>query len=237
MDPPYSAVTHEGQRSESSTNKSTITYPPITRTEVCVAADFVAGLNPRTVLVFGDHVTAQWWRDALSECGLYVFAPVPWVKPDPTPRFSGDGPTSSAEYITVARRMGAWSTELGHLPGHYVFPKALGQSKDGDGLTGQKPRGLIEALLRDYTRQGDMVVDLYAGRATTLDAARRLGRHSLGVECNKRTLAAAVRRLEQPWQPDMFEAQQQERAQLGLPANDDEERAAGADAAEVADGV
>jgi DNA modification methylase len=46
----------------------------------------------------------------------------------------------------------------------------------------QKPRALLEALIRDFTDYGDRVMDPYAGSATTLVSAKRMGRLSIGWE-------------------------------------------------------
>ncbi len=55
--------------------------------------------------------------------------------------------------------------------------------RDGD-LFAAKPEELSALLIATLTNPGDLILDPYAGSGTTLQAAYRLGRRSLGVESN-----------------------------------------------------
>ncbi len=50
--------------------------------------------------------------------------------------------------------------------------------------------------MRRFTRQGELVIDPFAGLGTTLIEARRLGRHALGIELNPTVAEAARERIE-----------------------------------------
>ena len=50
--------------------------------------------------------------------------------------------------------------------------------------------------MRRFTKQGELVIDPFAGLGTTLIEARRLGRHALGVELNPTVAEAARGRIE-----------------------------------------
>lgn len=166
--------------------------------------EFVRRWAPATrswFVVFGDHLTQAWWSAALANAGWYVFAPVIWVKADPSPRFQGDGPASACEYITVARPKR--KTTCGSLPGYYYGKIAKANGPEGKIVTGQKPMWLMRALIRDYSRPGDLVCDPFAGGGTTLLAALTEGRRAIGAEMDAETHAKAVRRLE-AYTPDMF---------------------------------
>lgn len=52
-------------------------------------------------------------------------------------------------------------------------------------------------LVENFTRPGDLVLDPFAGRGTTLEAARDLGRRAVGVEIEARWCDEADRRLAQ----------------------------------------
>ncbi|HEV2448992.1 MAG TPA: DNA methyltransferase [Thermoplasmata archaeon] len=57
------------------------------------------------------------------------------------------------------------------------------------------PEALAEEFVRFFTRRGEWVLDPFAGTGTTLVAARRLGRPSLGVELNPEFVRLSTERL------------------------------------------
>jgi site-specific DNA-methyltransferase (adenine-specific) len=59
----------------------------------------------------------------------------------------------------------------------------------------QKPVALMEYLIRTYTNEGEAVLDFCMGSGTTLVAATRLGRASIGIELNPEYCELARRRL------------------------------------------
>ena len=60
------------------------------------------------------------------------------------------------------------------------------------GHIGGKPLQLMHAIVRDYTRPGDLVCDPCAGHGTTLRAAAAHGRRAIGAEVDPETHAAAL---------------------------------------------
>lgn len=55
--------------------------------------------------------------------------------------------------------------------------------------------------MRRFTRQGELVLDPFAGLGTTLIEARRLGRYAIGVELNPCVVQSALERIEQQENP------------------------------------
>jgi site-specific DNA-methyltransferase (adenine-specific) len=49
----------------------------------------------------------------------------------------------------------------------------------------EKPPGLLKTLIQQSSSTGDTVLDPFAGSASTLRAARGLGRKSIGFEINQ----------------------------------------------------
>lgn len=191
-DPPYSPRVHEGQRTGSQTRKSTIVYESISP-EWCSA--FALSWAPRVrhwVIIFSDHTGSAWWESAWEAAGWYVFAPVLWIRSNPTPRLAGDGPTSACDYMTVARpKRRVHTARVGSRPGYYVT-----QNDPGSVLVaGGKQIAPMRAIIRDYTRPGDLVCDPCAGGGTTLLAARMEGRRSIGAEMMPEHYDIARRRL------------------------------------------
>lgn len=64
-----------------------------------------------------------------------------------------------------------------------------------NGYPTQKPLALLERLLMAYTAPGDLVLDFFMGSGTTLEAAYRLGRGSVGVDKNINAVRVAENRL------------------------------------------
>jgi SAM-dependent methyltransferase len=57
---------------------------------------------------------------------------------------------------------------------------------------------LVESLLEEYTREGDIVLDPFAGFGTTLVVAERMGRVPVGLELDPRVAAYARSLLQRP---------------------------------------
>lgn len=193
-DPPYSARTHKGRRTGSEIDRSSIAYAPIDAEQITSFGYVWCDRVREWIVIFGDDASAQWWREQLA-ARLYVFALVPWVKPDAAPRMSGDGPASAAEYIVAARKR-VRLRRMGSRPGYYeVSTSSTRGNAERDSHPGAKPLELMRALVRDYSEPGDLIVDPYAGTGTTLMAAALEGRRAIGAEVDPETFRKARERL------------------------------------------
>ena len=99
-----------------------------------------------------------------------------------------------------AFRDGTGCSKWGTLPGAYIITTERTDAP----ITGTKPLALMQALVRDYSRPGDLICDPCAGTGTTLLAARSQGRRSVGAEMSAETYAYARKRLDAGWQPELF---------------------------------
>jgi site-specific DNA-methyltransferase (adenine-specific) len=182
-DPPYSPRTHNGYRSGSDVRKSSIDYRPWSREECAEFIDWATSAARWWIVAFGDHETVDWMEKRLHMHDWYPFAPLPWVKPDAPPRMSADGPASSAEWIKVARRkIQLPRPRKFSKPGHYVHNSDHGRGVVQTPIVGSKPIDLMRAIVRDYTRPGDVIIDPFAGGGSTLIASVLEGRTAIGVE-------------------------------------------------------
>jgi len=206
-DAPYGPRTHAGYRSGGCSAGSIndqpgiIEYAALTESDV---AEFGAKIVPSTrgwVVVFGCHQTQAWWAKMLDEAGRLVFAPVAWIRRDAPPRFSGDGPQRSAEWITAARRRE--TTRCGSLPGYYLVNRVEGPV-NGSLMPGQKNLAGMRSLIRDYSAPGDLICDPFSGTGTTLVAALSEGRRAIGAEMDEGRFNLAVKRLRSGYTPDLF---------------------------------
>jgi DNA modification methylase len=72
------------------------------------------------------------------------------------------------------------------------------QQKDPErtGYDAQKPLALLERIVKCASRPGEWVLDPFSGSCTTLEAAKRNGRHFIGIDRCPLTVNIARRRLE-----------------------------------------
>lgn len=144
----------------------------------------------RWALVFSDLEWHHRWRDWMPM--QWVRACV-WDKVDSAPQFTGDRPAASAEVFIAFHHTGKKRWNGGGKRNVYRF--AVNEEKGGKPHPSTKPLALMEALVRDFTDPGDLVLDPFAGSGTTGVACRRLGRRFLGWERDPKFHAAAVKRI------------------------------------------
>ncbi len=210
VDAPYSAKTHTGHdgaptvvagyrksdgTSRRSTARSDLGYEGFTPEDVRAFVDFFAPRTRGWMVSITDHILAPAWSEAMAAHGRYVFAPIAWMAPGSRVRLTGDGPALWTCQIVVSRprtgtdRNGRKFSKWGALPGGYVYTQQRGI------VVGNKPLALMLALVSDYSRPGDVVCDPCAGGGTTLLAAEKLGRDSIGSEMDPETWRKAASRL------------------------------------------
>lgn len=214
-DPPYGARTHEGHDASATghggrwtddngnqhkqrTQRRSLNYTTWMPSDVRA---FVTSWVPRCrgwFVAFTSHDLVPAYVEALEGAGRYVFAPLPFFSPGSRVRLSGDGPSSWTCWIVVARPRTVEFTRWGTLPGGYVFPP-----EDCE-VVGGKPLGLMRAVVRDYSRPGDLVCDPFVGSGTTLLAAVMEGRRAVGAEEKPEHFEIARARLARGYTPTMF---------------------------------
>jgi len=194
-DPPYSAKTHAGALS--ATGEAGVTgYAAWGEGDV---AAFMRAWLPRCrgwVVIATDDVLGPIFRDEMALAKRYVFPLLPVLQHQP--RQTGDGPSQHGHYLAISRPRAQRWLSWGSLPGWYEAPR------DGSIVRGGKPLGLVRAIVRDYSRPGDLVCDPCAGGATTLIAAAMEGRRAVGAEMDPETYAKARVRIDQGHTPDLF---------------------------------
>jgi site-specific DNA-methyltransferase (adenine-specific) len=192
-DPPYSARTHNGQANV----RARIAYASLSPLDV---EGLVADWSARSrgwIACMTDDALAPVFREHYAAVGRYAFAAVPVLQH--RPRLTGDGPGSGTVWLMVSRPRGSAWQSWGSLPCWYEAPP------DHTGIVvGAKPLDLMRAIVRDYTRPGDLVVDPYAGGGTTLLAAAMEGRRAIGAELDPETFEKAVARLRRGFTTDLF---------------------------------
>jgi len=204
-DPPYGERTHSKQEHGRHLNQTGtawvtargISYSHWAAVDALAAAQALGDICSGWVAVLTSHDLVSAWSDGLGDGGRYVFAPLPAVQRGMNVRLAGDGPSSWTVWLVVARprSLSKWGTLPGAYIGSAIDPGEMLRDKASRAVAGGKPLWLMRALVRDYSRPGDLVLDPCAGGATTLIAARLEGRRAIGIEMDPATCQLAAHRL------------------------------------------
>jgi len=218
-DPPYDVKTHERQRRQGKPmpdglNKIRVAdlgFEPLTSSLRRFVARELVRITRRWIVVFCAFEQAHLWRNSLVAAGGREVRTGFWRKIKGTPQFSGDRPAVPCEAIVIA-----W----GHAPGRMRWNgggmPAFWEAPLGEALwfdepvetkwggahrvsrihTTQKPLRLLEALVRLFSEEGELIMDPFAGGATTGAAALRLGRRFMGCELDRAFHERAAARLQ-----------------------------------------
>lgn len=144
-------------------------------------------------LAFCDVESVGAWKAAAEAAGLRWIRAIPWVKPNAQPNLHG-WPGNALEMVAcmyAPRGKVRWNG--GGKARVYTFnvldrgPSRLHPE--------QKPLELMSAIVEDFTRPGDLVVDPFAGSGSTLVAAALLGRQVAGWEIDRRHMSGANARI------------------------------------------
>ncbi len=135
----------------------------------------------------------------LQNLGFWILNDVIWRKTNPMPNFKGTRFTNAHETLIWASKsrgakrytfnydaMKMANDEL-QMRSDWSLPLCTGDErvKDAKGNKGhptQKPEALLHRVLLSSTKPGDVVLDPFFGVGTTGAAAKRLGRHFIGIE-------------------------------------------------------
>jgi DNA modification methylase len=177
--------------------------------------DPVSGLASLPDLSIDVAILDPPYSEHVHECGRRGF-----MRPEPGKGKAGFSRNRELgfEAIVVAHRPGRKRWNGGGKAGLYTCPIVLNRGgKDTRCHTTQKPLRLMESLVRDFTDQGELILDPFAGSGTTGVACRRLGRSFVGWERDPKYAAIARRRIEAAReQVELFAARGPKPKQLGL---------------------
>lgn len=234
VDAPYSAVTHAGHdsgavdanrgkdyrgrkaRPGSGTGpRRSIVYPPWTSSDVEAFVDLWEPLTSGWFVSITDDELAHTWKAELRNAGRYVFAPIPLIEVGGRVRLVGDGPSSWACWVIVARPMsGEWLAEWrerkgldwrgGTLRGLHEgcdeldsVPAYYKQAAEGKDVVGGKPLRAMRSIIADYSLPGDIVCDPCCGGGSGLVAAKMAARKIVGGDIDAEHVAIARRRIDE----------------------------------------
>jgi site-specific DNA-methyltransferase (adenine-specific) len=152
------------------------------------AAEFVRLATGSIYVWCGASFLSDWLR-AFEDAGLTTRGGV-WHKPNPSPMNGEKMWLSALEFCAFARKPSAYFDS--HCkPALWRWP-----TEPGDHPT-PKPMRLMQEQIGASCPKGGIVLDPYMGGATTLRAAKDLGRRAIGIEIEERYCEIAARRMGQ----------------------------------------
>lgn len=200
-DPPYSEQTHRQAAArpdefpDGQVRQTDLGFEHLSDELREAAAEQFARLVRRWVLVFCDSEGVDGWIRSLTKYGLRHVRVGAWWKRGATPSFHGRYPASWHESIEMAHTGEALRWNGGGKGAVYEHPIVSTQGGDRVHPT-QKPVPLMVELVRDFTEEGEIILDPFAGSGSTGIACRKLKRLFVGFERNPEWTEAANRRIE-----------------------------------------
>ena len=203
-DPPYSDRTHKGHDAGARpgadrSRRAALGYGSFSEQDVAEYVRAATAICAGWIVTMTDHTLAPALGRALEADGRYVFAPLPFYAPGSRVRLCGDGPSSWTIWIVVARTSA--QSRWGTLPGGYIAEPGW---RDREHMGG-KPTALMERLVADYSRPGQIVIDPYMGAGTTGVACHNMGRRFVGIERDRGAFDKACERIENAQRQERFE--------------------------------
>jgi site-specific DNA-methyltransferase (adenine-specific) len=186
-DPPYGARTHDGARTGSGKGGGDVLID-----FACLPDNQFIPLCKQLV-----HKANRWvimsceWRHAaqLEEMELLVRLGV-WVKPNPTPQFTGDRPGTGWEAVACLHRPGRKRWNGGGHCSVWTYNKVNSEHPTG------KPLPLISKWVSQFTDFNETVLDPFMGGCTTGVACVNAGRKFIGIEIDPKYFEIACERIE-----------------------------------------
>lgn len=195
VDAPYSERCHAGHDEQASHIPSEdgirrrLQYACWGQQEVDAFVDAWGTLVRNWFVSLTDSDLAPLWRAAFDRVGLLSFARIPSIESGATVRFNGDGPPNWTVDVMVARTRGPRHQGAWRPAPYYLHPR------EQKPVVGGKPLSLMRALVRDYTRPGDLVCDPCGGAMTTGLACVMEGRRFLGGDAMREHAEMGAERL------------------------------------------
>ncbi|HEX8902363.1 site-specific DNA-methyltransferase [Vitreimonas sp.] len=147
----------------------------------------------------------------MQDLGFWILNDIVWRKTNPMPNFKGTRFTNAHETLIWAAKskdakytfhydaLKMLNDDL-QMRSDWTLPLCTGgeRLKDREGRklhSTQKPEALLHRVVLATSRPGETILDPFFGTGTTGAAAKRLGRHYIGIERDETYIAGAKARL------------------------------------------
>ena len=146
-----------------------------------------------TAIIFCDLWKISDVKRIMEEAGFKQIRFIEWLKTNPVPL------NSSRNYLTNSREVALLGVKVSKPTFHSSYDNGIYQlpicHEKGRFHPTQKPLMLMHQLIEKHSNPGDVVLDTFAGAATTLLAAKNLHRGFIGCELDEEFFVKAEARL------------------------------------------
>lgn len=147
-----------------------------------------------TCIIWFDLWKLETLKNMLEDAKFGKLRFIEWVKTNPVPV------NSKATYLSNAREVALCAVKGGKATFHSQYDKGIYEYPIYAGSDRfhptQKSLPLFQELIRKHSNEGDVVLDVYAGSATTHVAALNEGRVALSCEMDDDYYSKAQRRIQ-----------------------------------------
>lgn len=134
----------------------------------------------------------------LKDIGYHVRSTLVWCKTNPCPQIFKVGYMSSTEFcIFATKNNGAkhyWNVSNGQKQSYWVKPICQGSERTEHPT--QKRLDIAIDMIAQSAQKGELLLDLFAGSGTFLEAAYKCGLNYIGFENDEKWFKIAANRLE-----------------------------------------
>jgi len=148
-----------------------------------------------TAIIFCDLWKISDVKRIMEEADFKQIRFIEWLKTNPVPL------NSKRNYLSNAREVALLGVKVSKPTFHSEYDNGIYQlpicHEKGRFHPTQKPLMLMHQMIEKHSNPGDVVLDTFAGAATTLLAAKNLRRKHIGCELDKEFFDKAAKRLNQ----------------------------------------
>ena len=185
-----------------------------------------------TIWVIGTYHNIYRVGSIMQDLGFWILNDILWLKNNPMPNFRGVRFTNAHETMIWAQKkkgarytfnhksMKALNDDL-QMRSDWTIPLVTGKNRiRANGTKAhstQKPEALLYRVIMASSDAGDIVLDPFFGSGTTGAVAKKLGRHWIGIERDKKYLKVAQKRIDAVKRADEESLHVEKRKQARVP--------------------
>ena len=185
-----------------------------------------------TIWVIGSYHNIYRVGAIMQDLGFWFLNDIVWVKANPMPNFRGVRFTNAHETMLWAQKKKGAKYTFNHqsmkalnddlqMRSDWTLPLATGKQRIKSNGTKahstQKPEGLLYRVIMASSNPGDVILDPFFGSGTTGAVAKKLGRHWIGIERDKKYIKVAQKRIDDVTEADADAINVEKRKQARVP--------------------